>query len=269
MTEQPKRLSKWDEIQQIPVSVPPENFSGLSTDEGSELIKEWFFKNFEDPIESTPHDSSEGGYHYIWGGPYDAQEIIKDIFTGFATGEMINNSLRYIEKISAEWVPNSNRRIPPEEDQPEPEKYISDNRAIKKEIDREIDYIETFIEHLPVTLPGAGHNNPPGALDSAPLSSADIQDLQYALTRVKSESDDPKDHGQAAYASLKIIKGVGNKILKWMGDKFDVFLTEAAKESGKEFGKWAPRAIAAVAVEKIFSVSSLIEKWLMNIDIPF
>ena len=39
-----------------------------------ELMIEWFNQNFEDPAERTPYESAEGGYQWIWGGPYDARE---------------------------------------------------------------------------------------------------------------------------------------------------------------------------------------------------
>jgi hypothetical protein len=44
------------------------------------VMKTWFFENYEDPVENTLYESAEGGYQYIWGGPYDAhQELDAEI----------------------------------------------------------------------------------------------------------------------------------------------------------------------------------------------
>ena len=47
----------------------------------SEIV-EWFHENYEDPAERTPYESREGGYQWIWGGPFEAREVIEDHFTG-------------------------------------------------------------------------------------------------------------------------------------------------------------------------------------------
>ncbi len=39
-----------------------------SRDTRTELLRDWFFERYEDPANSTPYNSAEGGYLYIWGG---------------------------------------------------------------------------------------------------------------------------------------------------------------------------------------------------------
>lgn len=45
-----------------------------------ESIVGWFFENYEDPAMRTPYESKEGGYQWIWGGPYDASEVVGENF---------------------------------------------------------------------------------------------------------------------------------------------------------------------------------------------
>lgn len=52
----------------------------LGPDMQKEVLKAWFHRNFEDPAESTPHNSAEGGYQYVWGGPYDSDEELRSEF---------------------------------------------------------------------------------------------------------------------------------------------------------------------------------------------
>jgi hypothetical protein len=40
----------------------------------AQRLIDWFRDNYEDPAESTPFCSEEGGYMYLCGGPYDARE---------------------------------------------------------------------------------------------------------------------------------------------------------------------------------------------------
>lgn len=43
-------------------------------------MKEWFLNTYEDPAESCPFESREGGYFYLKGGPYNAEEELSSEF---------------------------------------------------------------------------------------------------------------------------------------------------------------------------------------------
>lgn len=43
-------------------------FADLSEEEQIDTMVGWFNRMFEDPANSTPYQSAEGGYLYIWGG---------------------------------------------------------------------------------------------------------------------------------------------------------------------------------------------------------
>jgi uncharacterized protein YutE (UPF0331/DUF86 family) len=69
-----------------------------------EVMKAWFFEHFENPVENTPYMSSEGGYQYIHGGPYDAQEQLQEEFAGIVPDEVIEELSRELDDISTEWA---------------------------------------------------------------------------------------------------------------------------------------------------------------------
>src|SRR6266566_8887436 len=54
-----------------------------------EAMRSWFLDHFQDPVEETPYDSGEGGYIYIYGGPYDAREELEARFDGIVPEEVI------------------------------------------------------------------------------------------------------------------------------------------------------------------------------------
>ena len=43
-----------------------------------EAMRRWFCDRYEDPANDTPYSSEEGGYIFVWGGPYDPNEVIQN-----------------------------------------------------------------------------------------------------------------------------------------------------------------------------------------------
>lgn len=72
-------------------------------DTKTDAMRTWFFANYEDPAESTPYDSGEGGYIYIWGGPYDPEEALQAEFSGLLSEELITEMASELREISWEW----------------------------------------------------------------------------------------------------------------------------------------------------------------------
>ena len=68
-------------------------------------MRRWFFENFENPAENTPYESAEGGYQYIWGGPYDAYEQLGDKFGGIASERLIQELVGEVQNETLEWAP--------------------------------------------------------------------------------------------------------------------------------------------------------------------
>lgn len=70
----------------------------------TEVLRNWFYERYEDPAENTPHDSSEGGYVYLWGGPYDAMDILSDNFCEIVRESVIEELVNELGDLSAEWA---------------------------------------------------------------------------------------------------------------------------------------------------------------------
>ncbi|RIW08285.1 hypothetical protein D2T81_00810 [Azospirillum brasilense] len=69
-----------------------------------EVMKAWFEQNYEDPVHRTPYQTSEGGYQWIHGGPYYAQEELMGEFEGLASEKMINDLVEELEHECTEWT---------------------------------------------------------------------------------------------------------------------------------------------------------------------
>lgn len=83
----------------------------ISEDRESQLkmMRDWFFKHFEDPAERTPYESREGGYIWIWGGPYDAREELESDFSGIVPDDVIDELAEELSRNCWEWAPTPSR----------------------------------------------------------------------------------------------------------------------------------------------------------------
>ena len=143
--------SAWDEIQLDPLSAPPEDFDGMTVAEAVELIEAWFLENFERPEQSTPRD--DGDWVYIWGGPYDGDDIIRDVFSDVASDEIIDAAVEAINRHETEWVPNSRRIQPPDErENSEPSGHDDEIKTLYLEMQARLRAVEQAIDGLNTTV---------------------------------------------------------------------------------------------------------------------
>jgi hypothetical protein len=83
----------------------PEEFEYLThEDEEAQLeaMRDWFYANFQDPVEETPYNS-EDGYVYLHGGPYDPDEVLREKFEGKVPDEVLDSLIKEIGDVSWEW----------------------------------------------------------------------------------------------------------------------------------------------------------------------
>lgn len=67
----------------------------------------WFFERFEDPAHRLPYETAEGGFQWIYGGPYDAREQLEENFPDEAE-HIIDAAVEQIESEGlTEWAPVS------------------------------------------------------------------------------------------------------------------------------------------------------------------
>ena len=70
-----------------------------------DTLVEWFFERFEDPAHRLPYESAEGGYQWIYGGPYDAREQLAENFPDEAE-DVVEAAVDQIESDGlTEWAP--------------------------------------------------------------------------------------------------------------------------------------------------------------------
>jgi hypothetical protein len=89
--------------------ISSDDLPNAQREEQLDAMRNWFLRHYEDPVENCPHDSGEGGYQYIYGGPYDASEELSTEFGGIVEDDLIEELASELDDISAEWSGDSNK----------------------------------------------------------------------------------------------------------------------------------------------------------------
>jgi len=84
LLDDPDLTPTWD---MGPPSDPPD-IKDKSESEAINLMVEWFHSNFEDLAHEKPW--VDGGYCFVWGGPYDAREELEYTFGAGASDKLID-----------------------------------------------------------------------------------------------------------------------------------------------------------------------------------
>lgn len=254
--KRPTILESWDEPQHDPLTVPPD-LEGLSDEKAVEAIKGWFYENFEDPVHSTPYVSAEGGYQYIWGGPYETGDVVENVFADTASEAVIAAAIDELEYETDTWVPSSSRRQPPDESQ-----EALTPAELHRDMQARIEALEKTLRGWNQAPPGIGHNNPPEVLEPEPLDADDRAEILESLEVLKAQPVEPSDQGEAARGAILQLETKGQKLPAWLLGQGQVFTAEAVKEAGKQFGKWGPRAFWLVVLDQLLGVTRYAEAWL-------
>jgi hypothetical protein len=181
-----------------PLTAPPD-LEGLDQEERVAAMRDWFFDNFEDPAEHTPHDSGEGGYQYIWGGPYDALDEIGSAFPD-AEQQDIDEAVEQVQAVGTyDWAPTDGRIQLDDidaSDGPLGNVPLAERlEALGGQLDRVEGHVRRLLElcaREEDATPGIGHNRPPpDELDDLDLTGvqASIDEVRGELAKSNAEDD--------------------------------------------------------------------------------
>lgn len=93
---------------------------GVEEDLQIEAMRQWFYARYEDPAQQTPYSSEEGGYVFVWGGPYDPNDVIQERFSHVVPYGVMESLIQELwMEVGDEWAP-----IDPEMDYYDDELYF-------------------------------------------------------------------------------------------------------------------------------------------------
>ncbi len=79
---------------------------GAPEEQQIEAMRRWFHARFEDPSNQTPYDGGEGGFQFVWGGPYDPNDEIQNRFGSLVEYEVMEKLIQELwQEVGDEWAP--------------------------------------------------------------------------------------------------------------------------------------------------------------------
>lgn len=201
-------------------SVSDEEFKSLDEESQLELMKSWFDRNFEDPVHRLPYISAEGGYQYIWGGPFDASEVLYDRFDNLAAEDTIEKLVQELESDGiTEWSPTESASDYDDYDEPPPP-VVNETEELSTpsigELLEAVDQLQTLIEPLRDRA-AIGHNNPPSQIDDwDEFNPADAVSLSEALEEIRPIIEQGEIKPKQATRTLEALGSFISKVGNWL-----------------------------------------------------
>lgn len=262
-------------------SLPPAN--------QQQYLAAWFHYYYWDPANDLPYETAEGGYQWIYGGPYHASEVLEEEFADFIDAQLIQLAVYDIERNGQiEWSPSPNHPAQERDDDythnnddlidvlanlptspviiaadQEKERIARDAfKAAVQEVVKELG--EESGSRLKI-----GGNNPP---DEFKLTADEWNGVLNGVTRVNDALEVGDPNPVTIAHSLVELRGRWDDIKRRAG----LFMDEVAKSAGKSVGEWlGPKGVAlgcfafGTLSEKISSLFSSAIEWLQTFNLPF
>ncbi|AQS83634.1 MAG: HEPN-associated N-terminal domain-containing protein [Acetobacter aceti] len=232
----------------------------------AKYLVDWFHYFYEDPANETPYNSREGGYLYIKGGPYSAEEELRENFEDVVSEDAILEAVEDIQSDGLyDWAP-SNRHPESVEFYSEEaaenysqsefsfegllKKIASGSRPVGLGSEGEkaaravvLEQIAALKDELPkpTTHGNIGHNQPPQEVE---LQGEELKEVAKSLDTIEVElaSDEPNVETVVQKASLL------RKAIEWGAGKMNTTVDAFCKSFGTALGTTAGVAFPAAIV---------------------
>ena len=184
--KRPKKKRYW--IDDSEISWTASQLRKLPKSKRIEIAAAWFLQNFEDPANKTPYESREGGYQYIWGGPYDAADEIGNEFGSILSDADIEAAVDEVQQDGIyDWAPVRTGDDADLDDIAEDVVPLGHplEQQRRRELLKRLDDLDQIIASYTSKPPGLGHNNPPEALPIEGPISVEIQELHIHVHQLK------------------------------------------------------------------------------------
>jgi hypothetical protein len=213
-----------------------EDIASMSRDEEINMMLDWFHQYYEDPAERTPYESREGGYQWIWGGPYNATEELDTEFGSVVDFNAIEAAAAEIERDGFDWAPKpqpgdyddydpalaTGEIVDGDDDWPPivvSEKPGIDEPTARNVLLERLEKLETLIEPLATQTPSIGHNNPPSSINEQIISRDEWIEVLQSVREIREQASSSKpDIDQTAQRTTQL-KTVAAKIGHWLSER--------------------------------------------------
>lgn len=263
----------------------PEWATALTRGSLVKLLVDWFHYLYEDPANETPYNGREGGYLYIKGGPYNAEEELRGNFEDIVPEEALMAAAEEIQSDGLfDWAPSPRHQASvafyedavaddyPQEEvsfeklseiaASEPEAGIgsAEEQAARVTVLEQISVLKDELPK-PASHGGIGHNHPPEEFE---LHGDELEEAAASIDAIEAElvSNDPSAEVVAKKASL-LKDAVG-----WVAGKINTTVDAFCKSFGTTLGAAAAVAIPAAILAspywaKLVVLLGSLKSWLL------
>lgn len=274
-------------------------FRRLPRGEKLSVMEAWFRERYEDPANQTPYSSEDGGYQYIWGGPYDAADELWAEFEGISARSLIDDLTARLSDECNEWAP-----IPADDEgaENEPSEFdqfdlygiliqgdgpyhlgSAEERAAREATLAAARAVRQALREYRRRHGMIGHNRPPEAVDPLSIGERERGEVEEAANEIEAELTKPEPDVRSAFQSFGKVRRVLQVVATWAGAKLNIAADAASKSFGTAVGTAAGTAVAGagtVVVAKLLgmygplveAVSRFYEaglNWLGSALLPF
>lgn len=193
-----------------------------------EEMVEWFHCHFEDPSNETPRD--EGEFVFIWGGPFDASEVLFEEFHNKYESELIKGAINEVQKHGIyEWAPTSQGDFYEHPDQDDGASSSPDG-ATRESLLASISTLTKQLADLQTAPRDIGHNQPPEEIGSPPYADEDKIEIAQLLTITKEEILLEKPDVEILRKATSRLAEFSERAINYVGKKIDLAIDESIKK---------------------------------------
>lgn len=241
----------------------------------------WFREHFEDPANETPYSSEDGGYQYIWGGPYDAREQLSDEFGTMISEDLIADIAVELENDDiVDWAPGpkhpdhvrasdeaaADRYEDEAEELPDLAPIIhmlesgqqpnyggeDEHRRRQQALDNIAALREALAPFRPIHG-GVGHNNPP--IDDDTPQTRTVEEIYKATSTIEEElKKDTPDALEVAKSTSKI-----KSLMGWLGARANAAVDKVIG------GVMVDTLMGSPILGKVWLTVKSVSEWLISV----
>lgn len=195
-----------------------------------EVMTDWFHSQFEDPQNQTPYDG-EGGYTYMWGGPFEAMDVLYGNFAGEYDEEWIQAAANEVESDGiVEWAPSSSGDYYEHPDPDDDDPLETTATVTREDVLAQIESLKGQLAELPIRSGQIGHNRPPEEIGAPPYDERDRAEIQVLLNEAEKEISSQTPDEEKLARSTSRLEEFAITAIKYAGSKVDLAINESIKK---------------------------------------
>jgi hypothetical protein len=266
-----------------------DDLRAMSSKDQVTAMVEWFERQFEDPQNETPYNKELGGYVYLWGGPFDANDQIQEEFSEAVDFDTMMLAVERVQDDgTVEWAPQTGGdfyEYPDEDDRVASGEIVDGDRdwpqiipdrppepEARADVIRRLDELEAIVQPLLARFeaeeqapPMMGHNNPPEELEIVQaVPREEWLQVKAAIDVIRQQTEVQQPDIEGVERSNNRLLAAATALAGWIRNRVNAGV-DAATTIGVAYGIANPE----VAKAALISAAQAVQTWISSMQFPF